>query len=260
MDAKECSRVIAEVTVWNNGMVPDVVWCVAGGALPGFFIDLPTERIKEQMETNYFSAAYMAHATLKTWLAPSPPEKASNTAAPRHLIFTASVAGLYTIAGYSGYSPAKAALRNLSDALQQEVLIYNGSRQHTSGNGPAADVKVHTIFPGTILSPGLEIESQTKPGVTKKLEEDDPQQTEDEVAATSVRGLEKGDYLVTGTFLGWAMRSSVLSGSPRNNRFTDTLMNWATSIAWLFIQPSLDGTAFKWGKEKGHPSTYAAGS
>lgn len=254
--AGDCSRLIQEATAWNHDAPPDIVWCCAGSAYPGFFLEAPVEKLREQMDSNYWSAAYTAHATLKSWLAPSKSSVAITT--PRHLVLTSSVVAFYPIVGYAGYSPAKAAIRSLSDTLSQELCLYNGSRQHGSSPGPAADVRIHTIFPGTIFSPGYEIENQTKPAITKKLEEDEGGQTEDEIAHISVKALEKGEYLVTAAFLGSAMRASAWGGSPRNNRVRDTVMSWITSIAWLFVQPDLDGKTWKWGKEKGHPSFYDA--
>jgi 3-dehydrosphinganine reductase len=192
------------------------------------------------MDMNYWSCADMAHAVLGEWLSPS-----SNTAGkPRHLIFTSSVLAFYPIVGYVAYSPAKAALRSLSDTLSQELKLYGSS------------VKVHTVFPGSISTPGFEEENKIKPGITKVLEKDDPIQSADEVAEKSIRGLENGEYLVTVGLLGAAMRGSSWGGSPRNNWVVDTLMAWVTSVAWFFIQKDLDGKVVKYGKENGHPNTH----
>ena len=188
---------------------------------------------------NYWSCADMAHAILGKWLHPS-----TTSDAPRHLIFTSSVLAFYPIVGYVPYSPAKAALRSLSDTLNQELKLYS------------SNVKVHTIFPGSILTPGFEEENKTKPAITQLLEKDDPVQTADDVAKKSIKGLENGEYLVTVGFLGAAMRGCAWGGSPRNNWLVDTAMNWVTSIAWPFISWDLDGKVVKYGKEHGHPSTY----
>ena len=34
--------VIRKAMTWNNGQSPDIVWCIAGAAHPGFFIETPT--------------------------------------------------------------------------------------------------------------------------------------------------------------------------------------------------------------------------
>jgi len=147
------------------------------------------------MDVNYSSCVDMAHALLNEWLAPPVKKK------ERHLVLTSSVVAFYSVAGYSPYSPSKAAIKNLSDALAQEVLLYGDH------------VKVRTVFPGTILSPGLENENRAKPGITFILEESDPEQTPDQVATNAIKGLEKGEYLVTVGWLGAAMRACAWGGS-----------------------------------------------
>ncbi len=193
------------------------------------------------MDVNYWSCADMAHAILSEWCAPGQEYKGD----ARHLIFTSSVVAFYTVAGYSAYAPAKAAIRALSDTLTQEMLLYGDS------------VKIHTVFPGTIQSPGLEREEMTKPAVTRILEESDPIQTAEVVAAKAIAGLEKGEYLTTVSWLGWAMRGCAWGGSRRNNWVLDTLVMWIASIAWFFVGSDLDGKVKKYGRENGHPSTYA---
>ena len=209
------------------------------------------------MDSNYFSSAYIAHAALRTWLKPTPsPSSPSDTKSspqtsrtsgetePRHLIFTSTIAAFYPIIGYSPYSPSKSALRTLSDNLSQELHLYDSSSPPS--------VKVHTIFPGTIFSPGLEEENKTKPGITKKLEEDDGGQSPDEVAEKSVRGLERGEELVTTGLLGRAMKVGALGASRRNGwGIVDTIFSWVVSIVMLFVRPDMDGKVKQWGEVHG---------
>ena len=118
--------------------------------------------MRQQMDVNFWSCVDIAHAILNEWLAPS-----ADKGKERHLIFTSSVVAFYPVAGYALYAPSKAAIKSLSDTLAQEVLLYGDN------------VKVHTIFPGTISSPGIELENKTKPDITHILEESDPVQTPD---------------------------------------------------------------------------------
>ncbi len=278
-DAAANKRVLEEVTAWNHGRSPDIVWCIAGSAYPEFFVHTDMTRLREQMDQNYWSAAYMAHAVLQDWLKPvgaaaqsnapkaSSANSAASSAAPaaetatKHLIFTSSIAAFYPLVGYAPYAPTKAALRSLSDALQQELRLYNGARRHGSGrDGPATDVQIHNVFPGTIYSPGYEQENLTRPAVLSKLEEGDEGQTEDQVAAASLRGLQNGEYLVTTTLVGSLLRGAAWCGSPRNNWLTDTLMAWVASFAWMWVQGDMDGKVGKWGVENGHPATYRRAS
>lgn len=196
--------------------------------------------MRRQMDINYWSCADMAHAILGKWLAPG----SSGNGSTRHLIFTSSIVAFYPVAGYGPYSPGKAAIKSLSDTLVQEVLLYG------------EDVKIHTVFPGTISSPGLEVENQTKPAVTHLLEESDPVQTPEVVAQKSIAGLERGEYLVTVGWLGSLMRACAWGGSRRNNWFLDTVMTWIASLVWFFVLMDLDGKVKTYGKKHGHPSTY----
>lgn len=205
------------------------------------------------MDINYWSAAYLAHAALKLWLTPTTTAPSSTASQPpRHFIITSSSVAFVGVAGYSPYAPAKAALRSLADSLRMELNLYNGSRLHPSKPAPAAETHIHIVCPGTIISEGLERENATKHPLTKLLEEGDPKQTEDEVAAASIAGLKRGDYLITTQFLGHAMRVSSLGGSPRQGwGVVDTMFSWVTALVWLFVGPDMENKAWKWGKENG---------
>lgn len=140
--------------------------------------------------------------------------------------------------GYTPYSPAKAAIKSLSDTLYQEVLAYPNPPQ------------IHTVFPGTIASPGLELENQGKPEITHQLESTDPIQTPEEVAKNAIRGLERGEYLVTVGWLGSLMRACAWGGSRRGDWLLDTIVTWVTSLVWWFVGRDLDGQVKKWGEVK----------
>jgi 3-dehydrosphinganine reductase len=192
------------------------------------------------MDLNYWSHADMAFAVLKEWLKP----ESILAGKERHLVFTSSAAAFWGIAGYGAYSPAKAAIKSLADTLFQEAQLYS------------ADVKIHTVFPGTIDSPGLVEEEKTKPEITKILEADDPIQSEETVASKSIKGLENGEFLVVVNWLTYAMRACAWGGSVRNNWFLDTITTFITAIVWIFISPDLNGKVKKYAKEHGHPSTW----
>jgi 3-dehydrosphinganine reductase len=221
---------------------------------PDLFVDTPIETLRSQMDINYWAAAYLAQATVKEWLKPSPtkvePSKLK-LIKPRHFIMTSSTICFVGVAGYAPYAPAKAAMRSLADTLRSEFNLYNGARRKDPVNGPATDIQVHCVCPGTITSPGHENEQITKHEVTKLLEKGDPAQNEDEVAAAAIKGLEKGGFLITTQLLGHAMRVSALGGSPRDSWVVDTLFSWVTAVAWLFIGPDMEGTVFNYGKKHG---------
>ncbi|KAI1133041.1 hypothetical protein F5Y10DRAFT_155324 [Nemania abortiva] len=231
---------LAEAIAWNNGKPLDIVWCVAGKSTPGLWVESPLSSTREHMDLNFWGNAEMAHALLRLWCAPDAPVVPE----PKHLIFTSSVLAFFPLAGYGAYTPAKAALRGLADTLAQEVELY------------PQKVKVHVVYPGSISSPGFERENMTKPEITKILEESDPVQTPDEVAARAISGLEKGHYAVTVAFLGNVLRSSALGASPRNSWVVDTLMSWIVSIALIFALPDIYGKIRKYAKKNGHPVNY----
>ncbi|KAF7523331.1 hypothetical protein PCG10_006735 [Penicillium crustosum] len=257
-DPVECERVIAEVTTWNSGAAPDVVWCCAGFSRPGYFVDVPIQDHRQQMDTIYWTAANTAHATLRSWLNPVPPSGQMKTPR-RHLIFTCSTLAFVPIAGYSPYSPAKAAIRSLSDTLSQEIEMYNGAyTQRHRSDAPAADVKIHTVFPMGILSPGFDNEQKTKPELTKKLEEADKPQTPSEVAQISIRALERGEYLITTNLVGSIMKGTALGPSPKNSIVGDTMLSWLSNLVFLQVIPDLRSKTFAWGKQNGIPGSTPA--
>lgn len=188
------------------------------------------------------SSVYIAHAALRAWLAP--PKSTTNSALPssepRHIIFTSSVLAFYPLVGYTPYNPSKAALRTLSDTLSQELQLY--SSQHTA-------IKTHCIFPSTIYTDALEAEKETKPAVTLKLEESDKGQMPDEVAIASVRGLERGEEMITTNgILGYLMKVGMLGSSIRNGwGVLDTITAWLAGVVFIFVRWDMDRTVRKWG-------------
>lgn len=216
------------------------MWNIAGYSRPELWCDMQMASHRQQMDVNYFGTAEMCHAILREWLSPERPVEQQ----PRHLILTSSVAGFYTTPGYAPYAPAKWALRGLAEALSQEVMLY------------PQNVKVHIVWPGTILSPGYEVETATKPEITTILEEADPKQTPEAVAAAAIKGLERGDYFVTVNWLGDLMKFGVLGGSFRNNWVIDTLGAWLVQFIWIFMLFDLHGKIRSYGKKHGHPSTW----
>jgi 3-dehydrosphinganine reductase len=228
---------LAEAVAWNNGKPIDIVWCVAGSSTPDYWVEAPLSLTRSQMDINFWGTAEMAHAILRQWCAPDfavVPE-------PKHLIFTSSVLALYPVVGYGPYNPAKGAMRALADTLVQELELY------------PQKIKLHVIYPSSIDSPGFVRENMTKPGVTLKVEEGDPVQPPDEVADLAIKGMEKGEYFITVSTLGQIFRWTAYAGSPRNNRFVDTIMACLMPIVWLFAIPYVYGIIRNYAKQHGHP-------
>ncbi|CAK7568081.1 MAG: 3-dehydrosphinganine reductase [Sporothrix epigloea] len=238
--------VIENALAWNGDKPIDIVWCVAGMSTPMLWAEetnsIAMGASRRNMDVNYWGAAEMAHSILREWLRP----EAGPYKEPRHLVFTASVLALYPVAGYATYTPTKWALRGLADTLTQEVMLYEQTNP----------VRISVVFPGTILSPGFERETKTKPDVTVHLEKDDPRYTPDEVASKAIKGLQRGEHFVTVSMLGDVMRWSVLGGAPRNNWLLDTLGAYLMATVMFFVLWWFHGEIKTWGKKHGHPSTY----
>ncbi|KAK6821766.1 hypothetical protein PG987_014591 [Apiospora arundinis] len=238
----EAVRVLDEVAEWNSGSAPDIVWCCAGSSHPTLFVDTPVAEFSTQMNNNYFTALYMAHAALRQWLRKEPgvasTASAKEPSAPRHLIFTASFLAFYSFTGYSPYSPTKAALRSLSDTLSQEVNL----------------VRLHTIFPAGILSDGFEVENRIKSDVTKLLEDGDTPLTPEVIASRSIQGLESGQELITTDFQTGLVKRSMLGGSLRGGLLSGCI-DWLLASLMVIIMSILRGDMDKkvrnWGSKFG---------
>ncbi|KAI0869676.1 NAD(P)-binding protein [Hypoxylon argillaceum] len=244
--SSEAARVIKEVVAWNSGP-PDIVWCCAGTAHPTLFIDTPASELHNQMQSNYFTSAYMAHAAMNCWLRKPAAGARPAHPAPRHLIFTSSLVAFYSFAGYASYAPAKAALRALSDTLSQEMSLYVGV------NPDEPPVRLHTIFPGTILSEALEVENAVKTDLTKLFEEGDVGQTPEVIVRKSIRALEGGEEFITTDLNTALLRYSMIGGNRRG--WVRVLSNWflagVLAIVMVFIRGDMDRKATKWGRAFG---------
>jgi 3-dehydrosphinganine reductase len=255
-DPSSAPTILSAVTEWNNGSPPSIVFCCAGHCIPGFFASSTIDTLRAQMDTIYWSAAYMAHAALNTWLQPPSALENKQTITPssestRHILFTSSTLAFFPVAGYAPYSPAKAAMKSLTDTLNQELSIYNGARTSpTSSSAPSADIKIHTIYPMGILTPGFENENKLKPALTMMLEKDDKPQTPDEVARIAIDRLEQGEQHITTMFLGHLLKGIGMGASVRSG-VMDVLYHMLGSIAILFVAPEFVTKCWNWGREKG---------
>ncbi|KAF4121155.1 3-dehydrosphinganine reductase [Geosmithia morbida] len=234
--------VLTETKRLNGGQPPDIVWCIAGLATPELFNDMDMVSMRRQMDVNYFGTAEMCQAALREWQAPEAPVEAT----PRHLILTSSAIVFFPVPGYLPYLPSKFAIRGLAEGLSREALLY------------PQRVEVHLVCPGTILSPGFEREEKIKPEITKQLEASDPRQTPDEVARSSIRGLENGNFFVTVNLFNWLMQVGTLGSANRNGTgILDSIVACLMSfIIWPIVHFALHGDIKKFGKANGHPSTY----
>ncbi|EWC48882.1 hypothetical protein DRE_00187 [Drechslerella stenobrocha 248] len=217
----------------------EILWCCAGGANPGMFKDHSLDELHYGMNTNYWSAVYIAHATLNVMASrpPPPPKFPGQGNTQRRIIFTSSLAALCPVIGYSSYLGAKAGLRALTDCLRQECLLY--------------DIGVHCCMPGGIESPGFEMENLTKPDLTKKIEETDVAQQPEEVAKALLEELQRGQVMPVPSFLARAARAGAIGPTPRVNAVIEVLLSWIAVIVFIFVRRDQDGIIMKERKLKG---------
>lgn len=235
--------VLAEAIAWNGGRSPDIVWSVAGMSTPMLWADPEADAVaacRRNMDVNFFGAAELSRAVLREWLAPE--AKTDKGAEPKHFVFTGSVLAWFPIVGYGPYSPSKWAVRALADTLAMELRLY-----------PDNPVKVHVVYPATIVSPGLERENRTKPPVTVELEKEEPPVSAEEVARRAIAGLQRGEPHVALSFLGNLMRLAVLGGGPRNNWAVDMVGSWFLPIIYFFVLIDMHGKIDRWVKKNGQP-------
>ena len=97
----------------------------------------------------------------------------------------------------------------------------------------------------------MDAENRTKPAITKKLEESDSGQTPEGVAASSMRGLERGEELIVSGITGMALKAGMLGTSRRNGwGVVDTVMGWIALIVLIIVRKDMDSTVKQWGKER----------
>lgn len=256
-DAETCVQVMSQTTEWNSGLPPDVLWSFVGTAFPHLFFETDVSQLRSQMDINYLPNAFIAHAALKMWLrdAPEPAEEVTarrKKIAARHLIFTYPFAALYTMVGYTSYGSAKAAVRSLSDSLSQELHLY------AAANLSWPPIRVHTVFPATILTEAYDNENLVKPDFTKMLEETDSGQTAEVVARKSIQGLESGHELVTSDILTRIVLSTTFGASKRGGLFhavADCIMGCLGLIILIFARWDMDRKVQSFGKRYGHFGT-----
>lgn len=124
------------------------------------------------------------------------------------IVLISSTLGLLGMVGYSQYSPTKFALRGLAESLRQELKPYN--------------ISVHIYYVATIDSPGNKIENETKPMITKLIEEGDlSNHSPTSRAKTLITGIEKDQFSISSDFITDLFRCSSIGTSPGNNYVLD---------------------------------------
>ncbi|WFC97208.1 hypothetical protein MBRA1_003874 [Malassezia brasiliensis] len=207
--AQELRYVAADVSTFAGaqealaacGAVPDTVFCCAGGAKPGYFVEQDEADFEAAVRTDYFTALATAHASAKAM-------RAQGVAG--RIVLVSSVVGMMGLVGYAQYAPMKYAIRGLAETLRSEFQLYG--------------LQVHCYCPATILSPGYDEEQKTKPQVTKDLEEGDEHKTPAQCAAHLLRGVERGRFLITDGLVGSLLRVTTSGSAPGHGVLVDSVL------------------------------------
>jgi len=194
--ATASGEAIDAASVPHGGRVPDAFFLCVGTARPGFALEMTEEALAKGMSEGYWVQAWSAFAASK---------KMVTQGVKGRIVFVGSTLSYMTFVGWSSYAPAKNALRGLADTLRSEMLLY--------------DISIHMFFPNTMTTPGLEIEQQTKPAITLKIEEGDAPVSPDQAARSLIKGVRNGEAHISGDLLTSIFRGSTRGGAPYTNTF-----------------------------------------
>jgi len=106
----------------------DILWNNAGYGESGPVSEIPLDLVRKNYEINVFKPLELTQAFIKRWVAEG------NAARGKKIVFTSSMGGLFTPAGWGTYVSTKHALESISEAIAQEVAPFG--------------IKVQTINPG----------------------------------------------------------------------------------------------------------------
>lgn len=117
---------VAYAQTWGD---VDVLWNNAGIGEAGPVAEIPIDLVRHNFETNVFRPLALTQAFIRKWVAARKSAK---------IVFTSSMGGLFTPAGFGTYVATKHALESMAEALAQELQPFG--------------IRVQTINPGAYLT------------------------------------------------------------------------------------------------------------
>jgi short-subunit dehydrogenase len=168
------SKVIEQIASENGGI--DAVINNAGIYIPDYFEKQDVEIFERTDRTNYLGSVFTTKAALPYLL------KNKKSA----VVFVSSAAGLKGIFGYASYSPTKAALLSLAEAVSQELKDKG--------------LQVTVLCPPDTETPGHAEELKIRPKECDALSESAGLMTSAEIAEIFIAGFKKGKFMVIGGF------------------------------------------------------------
>jgi len=178
--------------------LPDLVINSAGVTYPGNFQDLDVGVFHRLMDINYFGTLHIIKILIPAML-----KRGSG-----HIVNISSQAGFVGVFGYSAYSASKYAIRGFSDVLRAELK--------------PSGIKMSIVFPPDTQTPQLDFEAPLKPPETKAIAGNSRILSAESVAASILKGIRKGRYVIIPGFDGKLLyRLTNLMGN-----LTYPIMDW----------------------------------
>jgi NAD(P)-dependent dehydrogenase (short-subunit alcohol dehydrogenase family) len=107
----------------------DILFSNAGKGETGPVFEIPVELVRSNFETNVFAPLELAQKFIAKWI---------NEKRKGKVVFTSSMGGLFTPAGFGIYVSTKHALEAVAEALSDELKKYN--------------IRIQTVNPGAYLT------------------------------------------------------------------------------------------------------------
>jgi NAD(P)-dependent dehydrogenase (short-subunit alcohol dehydrogenase family) len=107
----------------------DILFSNAGIGESGPVFEIPLELVRKNYETNVFAPLELSQQFIAKWI---------NAGKKGKIVFTSSMGGLFTPAGWGIYVSTKHALEAVAEALSDELKPYN--------------IKIQTVNPGAYLT------------------------------------------------------------------------------------------------------------
>jgi len=210
----------------------DQLFCCAGLAQPGYFVEQDVDVFSNQMQVNYFGTLHAVKAVV--------PNMQGNQTAGR-IVLVSSACGYIGFVGYTQYCATKYALRGFADALRNEMLMYG--------------ISVSIFYPGNMDTPGFELEEKTKPSETRKIEGSSKLVSAESAAASLMSGLANGTFAITNDFGVWLLRVVGNGMSPRSFTTVELLLSPLIVLIQVFYIMFMDHVTLR-SRGKQHPNRY----
>ncbi len=162
--------------ITKNG-TPDILINCVGIAQPDYFENISFDSFDKVMKSNLYSVWNVCSVVV--------PFMKKNGG---HIVNTSSIAGFVGVFGYTNYCMTKFGIIGFSEALKQELKIYN--------------INVSVVCPPDTDTPGLAEEEKTKPAETKAISGSAKLVQPELVAQAILQGIKKNKFMIIPGFDG----------------------------------------------------------